>query len=68
MKQILWLNHGYLAGDDTDSHVDTLVRLCNKHTMAYVKCDDENDEHYSELKKIIHSNSTVLLVNKSKIG
>ena len=24
LKQVLWLDHGYLAGDDTDSHVDTL--------------------------------------------
>jgi agmatine/peptidylarginine deiminase len=52
VKQVLWLNHGYLAGDDTDSHVDTLARLCDKSTIAYVKCDDENDEHYSELKKM----------------
>lgn len=49
-KRILWLDHGYLAGDDTDSHVDTLARLCNKNTIAYVKCEDESDEHYVELK------------------
>jgi agmatine/peptidylarginine deiminase len=52
VKQVLWLNHGYLAGDDTDSHVDTLARLCDKSTIAYVKCDDLEDEHYSELKKM----------------
>lgn len=48
--RFLWLNHGYLAGDDTDSHVDTLARLCDRNTIAYVKCDDVNDEHYAELK------------------
>lgn len=48
-KRFLWLNHGYLAGDDTDSHVDTLARLCSYDTIAYVKCSDTNDEHYSEL-------------------
>ncbi|MDR3651472.1 MAG: agmatine deiminase family protein [Paludibacter sp.] len=52
LKQVLWLNHGYLVGDDTDSHVDTLARLCDKSTIAYVKCDDENDEHFDELKKM----------------
>lgn len=48
--RILWLNHGYLAGDDTDSHIDTLARFCDKNTIAYVKCDDETEEHFDELK------------------
>ncbi len=52
LKQVLWLNHGYLAGDDTDSHIDTLARLCSIDTIAYVKCDDENDEHFEELRKM----------------
>ena len=52
LKQVLWLNHGYLAGDDTDSHVDTLARICDKSTIAYVKCDDPEDEHFEELKKM----------------
>lgn len=47
--KILWLNHGYLAGDDTDSHIDTLARFCNKETIAYVKCEDPEDEHFEEL-------------------
>jgi agmatine deiminase len=50
LKRILWLDHGYLAGDDTDSHVDTLARLCDAHTIAYVQCDDPEDEHYSALQ------------------
>jgi len=52
LKQILWINHGYLAGDDTDSHVDTLARLCSVDTIAYVKCEDETDEHFEALKKM----------------
>ena len=52
LKQVLWLHHGYLSGDDTDSHIDTLARLCNKTTIAYVQCTDESDEHYQELKKM----------------
>lgn len=52
LKRILWLDYGYLAGDDTDSHIDTLARLCDEHTIAYVKCEDKNDEHYDALSKM----------------
>lgn len=48
--RILWITSGYLAGDDTDSHVDTLARFCSEDTIAYVRCEDEEDEHYEELK------------------
>lgn len=49
LDRILWLDHGYLAGDDTDSHIDTLARLCPNDTIAYVQCTDPNDEHYDAL-------------------
>ena len=49
LNRILWLQHGYLAGDDTDSHIDTLARYCDAKTIAYVACDDPSDEHYAEL-------------------
>lgn len=49
LQQVLWLDHGYLAGDDTDSHIDTLARFCSPNTIAYVKCEDHNDEHYEAL-------------------
>ena len=48
--KILYLNYGYLAGDDTDSHIDTLARFINKNTIMYVSCEDEDDEHYLELQ------------------
>jgi agmatine/peptidylarginine deiminase len=48
--EILYLEHGYLAGDDTDSHIDTLVRFIDEKTIMYVACEDKEDEHYKELK------------------
>ena len=50
LKQILWLNHGYLAGDDTDSHIDTLARFIDEKNIMYVQCDDSSDEHYEALR------------------
>ena len=51
-ERVLWLEHGYLAGDDTDAHVDTLARLCPADTIVYVACDDPADEHFPELQKM----------------
>ena len=51
-ERILWLDYGYLAGDDTDSHIDTLARLCPGDTIAYVQCQDKDDEHYEELRRM----------------
>lgn len=50
MSRILYLNNGYLAGDDTDSHVDTLARFIDEKSIMYVKCTDESDEHFDALK------------------
>ncbi|GAB4391619.1 MAG: agmatine deiminase family protein [Gammaproteobacteria bacterium] len=47
---IHWLNHGYLEGDDTDSHVDMLARFIDPHTIAYTTCDDCDDPQYWPLK------------------
>lgn len=49
-RDILWLKHGALEGDDTDSHIDTLARFCDPHTIAYTHCDDPADSHYAELQ------------------
>lgn len=50
VEKILWLDNGYLAGDDTDAHIDTLARLCPDNTIVYVACDDPSDEHFAALK------------------
>lgn len=52
LQRVLWLHHGYLAGDDTDSHIDTLARFCDTETIAYVRCTDPEDEHFEALQKM----------------
>lgn len=47
--RILILENGYLEGDDTDGHVDTLARFCDPETIAYVQCTDPEDSHFDEL-------------------
>lgn len=51
-NRVLWLEHGYLQGDDTDGHVDTLARFCSKDTIAYVSCDDPENPNYIELQRM----------------
>jgi agmatine deiminase len=50
IERILWLEQGHLAGDDTDSHIDTLARFCSPDTICYVSCDDPEDEHFEALQ------------------
>ena len=49
-ERILWIDHGQLTGDDTDGHIDTLVRICPNDTLLYIGCDDPEDEQYEELR------------------
>jgi agmatine/peptidylarginine deiminase len=49
-ERILWIDHGNLTGDDTDGHIDTLVRICPDDTLLYMGCDDPEDEQYDELR------------------
>ena len=49
-RRIVWIDHGQLVGDDTDGHIDTLVRIAPDDTLLYVGCDDTEDEQYEELR------------------
>jgi len=49
-ERVVWIDHGQLTGDDTDGHIDTLVRICPNDTLLYVGCDDADDEQYDELR------------------
>ena len=51
-KRIVWLKHGRLEGDDTDGHIDTIVRLAPDDTLLYNKCTDMEDEQYADFKAL----------------
>lgn len=50
VSRVLWLNHGYLEGDDTDAHIDTLARFVNPTTLVHLSCSDPADSHFTELQ------------------
>jgi len=43
-ERIVWLNHGSLIGDDTDGHIDTLVRICPDDTIVYTGGDADHPD------------------------
>ena len=49
-QRTLWLHHGYLEGDDTDAHIDTLARFAAVDAIVYQGCQDPADSHYPELQ------------------
>jgi agmatine/peptidylarginine deiminase len=50
--RILWLDHGYLEGDDTDAHIDTLARFAPGERIVFQACDDAGDRHHAELARM----------------
>ncbi|WP_395791219.1 agmatine/peptidylarginine deiminase [Aquimonas sp.] len=51
-QRVLWLDHGYLEGDDTDAHIDTLARFASPSRIVYQGCSDPADSHFDELAKM----------------
>ncbi len=43
-KRVVWLQHGALIGDDTDGHIDTLVRICPDNTLLYTGGDEAHPD------------------------
>ena len=58
VERVIWLKNGFLIGDDTDSHVDNLVRFASPDTLVYACCDNPDDPHFEPLKAMeaeVHS-------------
>ena len=51
-ERVVWLDHGNLIGDDTDGHIDTIVRCAPNDTLLYVGCDDPSDPHFADFQAL----------------
>ena len=49
-QRIVWIDYGLLEGDDTDGHIDTIVRIAPDDTLLYVGCDDTDDPQYESFR------------------
>jgi len=43
-ERVVWLEYGSLIGDDTDGHIDTLVRICPNDTLLYTGGDGDHPD------------------------
>lgn len=51
-KRIVWFDYGNLVGDDTDGHIDTIVRLAPNDSIVYVGCDNSEDEQFEDFQTL----------------
>lgn len=52
IQQVIWLENGYLKGDDTDSHVDMLARFAANNRLIFQGCERPEDEHFAPLQAL----------------
>ena len=52
-ERIVWLQHGSLIGDDTDGHIDTLMRICPDDTILYIGGDADHPDLYEMEKELL---------------
>ncbi len=51
-ERIHWIRAGRLEGDDTDGHVDNLVRFAGPGTLVHAACEDPGDPHFAPLQAL----------------
>ena len=50
-EQFIWLSGKGLKGDDTDGHIDQLVRFVDSSTVVAATCEDPSDPCYQPLRE-----------------
>ncbi len=51
-RRIVWLDHGNLLGDDTDGHIDTIVRTAPDDTLLYIRCNNKRDPQHDDFQRL----------------
>lgn len=52
VNRVFWLQHGHLQGDDTDGHIDTLVRFADPETLFYVEAGAADHPNHFSLRNM----------------
>lgn len=63
VHRVLWLEDGYLEGDDTDGHVDQLARFCGPDTIAYCAADASGDGQARALQRMEEQLQAIVRAN-----
>lgn len=53
-QRLLWLEHGQLSGDDTNSHIDNLARFINAKTILHADCQNKSHPDFFALQAMRH--------------
>ncbi|MBQ7690661.1 MAG: agmatine deiminase family protein [Muribaculaceae bacterium] len=56
-RQVLWLVHGHVPGDDTDCHIDTLARFLPGNVIVTTWAESDSDE-YRDIAGMVKEIST----------
>ena len=51
-KRVVWLDHGLLEGDDTDGHIDTIVRTAPDSTLLYISAGEDGDSQHEDFLRL----------------
>lgn len=64
IERVVWIDHGELMGDDTDGHIDTILRCGPNNALLYISCDDIADPHYNDLKALDEQTRSLLTMQR----
>jgi agmatine deiminase len=68
VEDIYWLAGGDFAGDDTDGHIDQLVRFVDPQTVVAAICTDPSDDNFEVLQFLYQQLQAIRLPNGTSLN